>query len=100
MQNLSLRNLNNLCISYELNSPGQNYDRLVQAIKSLGSCVVVQSSFWYVSSKRSCGEAADIVWAAMDPSDSLIVVDATNMDATWYNLSPDVTKHLQDRWFR
>lgn len=99
MQNLSLRNLNNLFISYDLNSQGQNCEKLVEVIESLGSCVKVHRTFWYVSSRHSCGEAADRVWAAMDPNDSLMVVDVTNMDGIWYNSSPDVTKHLQDRWF-
>jgi len=36
----------------------------------------------------------------MDPNDSLVVVDVTNDDAVWNNLSPEVGKHIQDRWFK
>lgn len=92
--------MNNIFISYDLNSPGQNYEKLEQAIKTLGSCSKLQKSFWYVSSNLSAVEAEKRVWAVMDPNDSLVVVNVTNDDVVWNNLSPEVGEHIQDRWFR
>lgn len=89
---------NNLLISYDLNSPGQNYDKLIEQIKSLGSWAKVQKSFWYVKSEYSCTQAVDILWAKMDKNDSLIVVDATNRNASWQGLNTEVAEHIKRKW--
>ena len=72
---------NNLFISYDLFVPGQGYDNVAAAIKSLGTWAKIQMSFWYVKLNHSANKAAEIVWAAMDRNDSVIVVDATNNNA-------------------
>lgn len=46
--------MNNLFISYDLKNPGQNYDRVITAIKGLGSWAKVQYSLWFVSSTYTC----------------------------------------------
>jgi hypothetical protein len=90
--------MNNLFVSYDLISPGQNYDEVVAAIKSLGSWAKVHYSLWYVKSAHSASKAAEIVRAAQDVNDSLIVIDASNNNAAWYNLKPEVEKHLKEQW--
>lgn len=90
---------NNLHISYDLYRPGQNYDDVVARIRSLGASVKVHLSFWYVNSKMTANQAADHVWAVMDQNDKLYVVDATNNDAAWYNLSDEVTQFIQKNWY-
>lgn len=90
--------MNNLHISYDLNSPGQNYETVADAIKSLGSWARVHKSFWYVNSSYSAAEAFNIVWAVMDKNDTLYVVDATNNSASWKNLSKQVEDHIRDKW--
>ena len=89
---------NNLFISYDLYNPGQNYEKVAQAIKALGNWAKVQKSFWYVNSVLSASQASQKIWAAMDQNDSLIVVDATNNDASWYNLKDEVSNQLKDQW--
>jgi hypothetical protein len=91
---------NNLFISYDLYNPGQNYEKVIKTIKSLGNWAKVQKSFWYVNSNYSSSEAAKMVWASMDKNDSLIVVDASNKTANWYNLSDEVSKFIKDRWLK
>lgn len=41
---------NNLIVSYDLYSPGQDYSKVIDAIKALGSWAKVQKSVWYVNS--------------------------------------------------
>lgn len=89
---------NNLLISYDLYSPGQNYEDVADAIKSLGNWAKVHLSFWYVNSNYTASEASKKVWAVMDSNDSLIVVDATNNDASWYNLKPNVSDFIKNHW--
>lgn len=89
---------NNLHISYDLYSPGQNYDAVIAAVKSLGSWAKVHQSFWYVDSSYSVADACNIVWAACDANDSVYVVDATNNVAAWRNISDEVANHIKSHW--
>jgi hypothetical protein len=91
---------NNLFVSYDLYNPGQNYEKVAEAIKSLGNWAKVQKSFWYVNSNYTASRAVDIVWAAMDTNDSLIVVDATNNNAAWRGLSTEVSDFIKDKWYK
>lgn len=89
---------NNLFISYDLYSPGQDYTVVIEAIKSLGSWAKVHKSLWYVSSNLSAEQAANAVWEKLDANDSLIVVNSSTNDAYWYNLAPQVGQHIKDHW--
>lgn len=90
--------MNNLFVSYDLKNPGQNYDRTIAAIKSLGSWAKVQYSLWYVKSSYTAKQAAEIVRRAQDANDTLIVIDATSNDAAWYNIDPKVAEFMQQNW--
>nr|WP_314433606.1 CRISPR-associated protein Cas2 [uncultured Brevundimonas sp.] len=89
---------NNLHISYDLYTPGQNYEKVIAKIKTLGSWAKIHKSFWYVDSKFTASEACAQVWAVMDANDKLYVVDATNNNAAWNNLSDEVSEHIKKRW--
>lgn len=89
---------NNLIISYDLNSPGQDYTKVIDKIKTIGSWAKVQKSLWYVNSSYGAKAAAEAIWATMDSNDSLIVVDSTNNEAYWYGLSDKVSEHIQSNW--
>lgn len=91
---------NNLFISYDLNSPGQDYSPVIDEIKSLGSWAKIHKSYWYVNSPLSAEQAAKRVWSKMDTNDSLMVVDATGNNGYWYNLSEEVSKHLKNEWLK
>ena len=89
---------NNLHISYDLNSPGQNYEKVITAIKELGSWAKIQKSFWYVNSPYSAEQARDHIKKSIDSNDSIYVVDATNNLAAWWGLSTEVSNHIVDQW--
>jgi hypothetical protein len=89
---------NNLFVSYDLYSPGQDYDSVIEAIKNLGGWAKIQKSFWYVNSSLTASQACGRVWATMDSNDSLIVVDVTNNNAAWRNLPQNVTEFIKDKW--
>lgn len=92
--------MNNLFVSYDLKNPGQNYDRVIATIKTLGSWAKVQYSLWYVSSAYTASQAAEIVRRAQDANDTLIVIDATANDAFWYGIDPKVAEFMQQNWNR
>lgn len=87
---------NNLFISYDLNSPGQDYSKVIEAIKGLGGWAKVQKSLWFVTSDYSASKACDLVWAKMDSNDSLIVIDAKTNQAAWQNLSDEVSNYIRN----
>ena len=89
---------NNLFISYDLYKTGQDYEKVETAIKSLGNWAKLQLSHWYVKSNFSAQQAADHIWKSMDGNDKLLVVDATNNTAYWYNLNKEVSDHLVQQW--
>jgi hypothetical protein len=89
---------NNLFVSYDLYNPGQNYEKVAAAIKSLGNSIKVQLSLWYVKSNYKAPEARDIVAKAIDKNDTLIVIDATNNQAAMSNLKPEISKFIIDNW--
>ena len=89
---------NNLFVSYDLNNPGQGYEKVIEAIKSLGSWARVHKSFWYVKSQYTASQAVDIVWKSMDKNDTLLVVDATNNNASWQNVSNEASDFIKTQW--
>jgi hypothetical protein len=90
--------MNNLFISYDLNSPGQDYAVVIEAIKSLGDWAKVQKSLWYVKSAYAASAAVERVWLTMDKNDSLIVIDTTNKTAAWQGVSNEVSNYLKANW--
>jgi phage tail sheath protein FI len=91
---------NNLHVSYDLYRPGQNYEKVIERIKKLGSWGKVHQSFWYVNSTYTARQAADFVAEAMDASDKVYVVDASNNVAAWNHLPENVASHIRDQWTR
>jgi hypothetical protein len=68
----------NLFIAYDLNSPGQNYDAVRDAIKSLGSWWQAQFSLFYVHTSMSPREAFDRIRLEMDANDRLAVINCAD----------------------
>ncbi|MFZ6765578.1 hypothetical protein ACO0LM_00730 [Undibacterium sp. Di26W] len=66
----------NLFISYDLMSPGQDYNSVQEAIKRLGPWVKFQYSMFYVNTKLSVDEAYNFVRLHLDPNDKLAVIQA------------------------
>ena len=89
---------NNLIVSYDLYSPGQNYNAVQTAIQALGNWAKVHKSLWYVKSNKTAAEAVDAVWASMDANDSIFIVDASNNNAAWQNLSDEVSSYIKNKW--
>jgi hypothetical protein len=89
---------NNLHISYDLKEPGKNYDRVISAIKSLGSWAKIHYSFWYVQCDLSAAQVRDALIRVIDTNDSVYVVDATNNNAAWHNISSSASDFIRERW--
>jgi hypothetical protein len=89
---------NNLHVSYDLKEPGKNYDRVIEVVKKLGSWAKIHYSFWYVKSDLTAAQARDVLVRVIDSNDSIYIVDATNNDAAWHNISPAASTFIRERW--
>jgi hypothetical protein len=89
---------NNLHISYDLHEPGKNYDSVIAAVKGLGSWAKIHYSFWYVKSNLTAEQARDAIVRVIDANDSVYVVDSTNNNAAWKNISPEAAQYIRDHW--
>ena len=74
-------------ISYDLNKPGKDYQKLTDALKSLGAERILLSE--WVTTKRTGTNAAklrDWLWTFMDGSDRLMVVCLDSSEWAGMNL--------------
>mgnify|MGYP003587497977 CR=1 FL=1 len=78
----------NLFIAYDLMSPGQNYDAVRDAIRSLGQWHQFQYSLFYVSTPLSSQDAYNRVVVTMDQNDRLAVIDASGGGVTTWDRPP------------
>lgn len=89
----------NLFISYDLMSPGQQYDRVTDAVKACGNWAKLEYSLFYVSSALTAQTAAERIWLSMDSNDKLIVIDASTNQFYGYNIGAEQLKYMQDHWY-
>lgn len=87
----------NLFISYDLVSPGQNYDNVINAIKALGAHCHIQLSMFYVHTELDPQSAHDAVRRVMDANDKLAVIDANSAVITKYN--PILINDINTIWY-
>lgn len=66
-----------LLITYDLNKPGQNYDELYEAIKSLGTWWHYLDSTWIVATPLTPDTAWEALKSSFDASDNCLIVDIT-----------------------
>jgi hypothetical protein len=91
---------NNLFVSYELRRNREARDAVLQLIHEFGNSANVHGCLWYVHSTCSAKDVCDSLCAVMNPDDSLMVIDATNVDAAWQNVDSEVAQFILDHWTR
>ncbi len=91
---------NNLHISYDLYSPGQNYEAVIDRIKGLGSWAKIHKSYWCVSANMTPSDAVNAIKPALDTNDTVYVVDALTNAAAWHNIDPEVSEFIRKKWNR
>lgn len=72
-------------ITYDLCSPGRNYDDLYNAIKSYGTWAHITESTWFVKTDDSCAQIRDNLLSHIDSNDRLFVGELTGT-AAWHNV--------------
>ncbi|HDL5759199.1 TPA: hypothetical protein PXE84_002716, partial [Mannheimia haemolytica] len=77
---------------------GQNYAALIEKIKTLGAWAKVQQSAWYLHTSYSSKEVLEMLSTVTDYNDSLFVAQLS--EANWRGLSNEVSKFIQEQWWK
>ena len=78
----------NLFIAYDLCEPGQNYDQVRDAIKSLGQWHQFQYSLFYVNTSMTPQQAYAHVAQYTDTNDRLAIIEANSAIVTNWDKPP------------
>ena len=70
-------------ITYTLNSPGQDYEQLYDAIEALGDSVHPLDDCWFVETTESADDIRDTLSENTDSNDSIIVTKKSESGVTW-----------------
>lgn len=70
-------------ISYDLNSPGQKYQRVKDAIESCGDSIKPMESFWLVDSSLTYLQISQKVRQAHDDNDRHLVMRMSSENQGW-----------------
>jgi hypothetical protein len=76
-------------VSYDLNTPGQNYPAIVTRLKQLGAVRVLYSQ-WMLRNSMTAAELRDDLRSHIDDNDRLLVIDATSAPMAWYSLQTEI----------
>ena len=76
---------NSKIITYDLCSPGRNYDDLYEKIKSYGTWAHICESTLIISTTDSCSDIRDNLKSVIDSNDRLFVAALTG-GAAWSNV--------------
>lgn len=81
-------------ISYDLNSPGKNYDDLYEAIKNASTGVWCKplSSVYIIKSDYSTGTIYNRLKSCIDENDCILIIEVTKK-SHWY-LNTKVSEYL------
>jgi hypothetical protein len=66
-----------ISISYDLRTPGQNYNHLYEKIKSAPDWCHAMDSLWFISTNESVETWSERLKSCMDKNDYLFLVDIT-----------------------
>ncbi len=81
-------------ISYDLSSPGQNYERVLKAIQNHTDWARLGGSSYIVISNDTVAQVRDSIMKEMDSNDQ-ILVGVINAPAAWYGLGDEVSDWLK-----
>jgi len=82
-------------ISYDLNSPGQKYQKIKEAIESCGESIKPMESFWLLDSELTCSSISEKVRQAHDTNDRHLVMRLSSECQGW--LTEDAWSWINQR---
>jgi hypothetical protein len=88
--------MNTLLVSYDLKSPGKDYQKLWDHLKSYNNYLKPLESFWFIKTSLSAKDARDKIKQFMDANDRIIVIKVTGAEAAWNNLGDTASQWIKN----
>ncbi len=85
-----------ILVVYDLNSPGQDYTKLIGYLQSLGAWWHHLDSIWLVKTRLSPVDVRDGAQAFLDVNDELLVIDVTGDARAWSGFDPRGSTWLKE----
>ncbi|WP_118131044.1 hypothetical protein [Pseudomonas abyssi] len=79
------------CVTYDLKSPGQDYDSVHEYIKKFAYCKHLES-FWLIDTTKTAGTIRDELEALVDSNDTIFVA---RLQEAWASLNYGCTNWLK-----
>lgn len=76
-------------VSYDLNTPGQNYPAIVNRLQSIGATRILYSQ-WLVRTAMTAEQLRDDLVRYLDANDGILVADVTNSPMAWRSLRAEI----------
>lgn len=61
------------CVSYDLNSPGQKYEKVHEVLKGFSKWYHIMDSTWLISTHYNATQIRDMISPYLDASDKMFV---------------------------
>lgn len=84
-----------MLIAYDLNAPGQNYEDLIEEIKSFGAWWHCLDSTWLINTNLTPLQVATRLWAKMDRNDRLLVTRTYGSTTAWAGMTQQCVDWLE-----
>lgn len=85
-----------LMVGYDLNKSGQNYDKLIEALKSYGTYWHCLDSTWLIKTTKTCAQVCEELTTCIDSNDELLVAELAGA-AAWYGFNEKESEWLQEQ---
>lgn len=81
-------------VAYDLHQQGQNYDCLIENLKSYGTHWHMQRSVWIIYADQTSAQIRDKLLPCLDSNDKLFVAKLSG-EAAWYGYNDNINQWLQ-----
>lgn len=88
--------MNTMLISYDLRSPGKDYENLWKHLKSYSNWAKPLESFWLIKTSLSYESVWDETAKHIDSNDKLIVIDVTKDSAKWRVYNDEISQWIKN----
>jgi hypothetical protein len=87
-----------ILVAYDLNSPGQKYDKLIAALKEYGTWMHHLDSTWLIRTESTTQEVHSNLRQHLDGDDELLVVNVSGDARTWSGFNEEGSSWIKDTW--
>lgn len=94
--NISKKAMRTILASYDLRSPGKDYSRLWEHLRSYSDYRKPLESLWLLKTAKTSAEVRDGMKQCVDSNDKLFVVDITGDAAAWKGLPDEIANWIKE----